>query len=944
MTGWEANPPERQTAFTSFLRARKDDILAEWEKAARENPRAAKLDRLQLINFIPVLFDRIVDVVERFLAGRAAELSQEVAERHALDRLKEGFDLGEVVNELSLLRDCILRIWQEGLETTNGHGAEHQILTRAVDQAIGASVDRYTEARDRMLRALDRVSASALKARDLDGLLEQLVEAFQEEVTSVDTVAILLRDGDVLRVRAARGHEADSSIGFVIGDGFVGTIAAERRPRELGSAATDPLLAHCEAIRSQGTKALYGVPLIEGGELVGVAYMGSSTAEEFSEQDGVLFESMTSRAAAGIYQQMLRDQSEKRARALEASEQKFETTFENAAVGIAHVGLDGSWLRLNKKYCEILGYSHDELVQLTFQALTHPDDLRQNLELLHRLTVGQIENFGLEKRYVRKDGRIVWVDLSVGVVREAEGRPRYFVASAQDITRRKETEALLREREERLRLVVDANGIGAFDFYPQTGRLEWSIHANRHFGLSPGAEVDYGVFLNGLHPDDRERVQAIVTKTLQGETGGEFATQYRTIGVEDGTERWLSARGMASFDTEGKPERLVGFTLDITEQKRAEERLRESDRRKDEFIAMLGHELRNPLAGIRSATELIKLTAPEGGRLQRAHGVLERQSAHMSRLVDGLLEVSRISRGKIHLDRETLDARKIIDGVLQDRAAQVAARQLELTSDLPSEPVWVWADRVRLAQVVDNLVGNASKFTEPPGRITVTVHEENGSVIMRIRDTGVGIRPEMLGRLFEPFQQESQGIARASGGLGLGLAVAKRLVELQGGSIHARSDGPGAGAEFEVRLPVTSAPRHAPQPAAPTPPPRERRILIVEDNTDAAEMLSELLELSGHEVTVVGDGREALAALGEHGVDVVLCDLGLPGMSGYDVARAVRKDPVLAELPLVAVSGYGQPEDRSRTAEAGFDAHLTKPVDRAALDRVLDQLHRGRPS
>lgn len=464
MTGSGASTPGGRADFVSFLRARRADILAEWEKAARENPRAAKLERLQLINAIPVLFDGIVDVVEQSLAGREAELSPEEAGRHALDRLKEGFDLGEVVTELSLLRDCTLRVWQESLETADGHGTEHQILTRAVDRAIAASVDRYTEARDRMLRALDRVSSTALEARDLDELLEQLVEAFQEEVTSVDTVAILLCDGDVLRVRAARGHEADASIGFVVGDGFAKTIAAERTPRRLRSAATDPLV-ESELIRSQGTKALYGVPLIEGSELVGVAYMGSSTAEEFSEQDVVLFESMTSRASAGIYQQLLRDRSEERARALEESEQEFEAIFENAAVGMQ----------------------------------------------------------------------------------------------------------------------------------------------------------------------------------------------------------------------------------------------------------------------------------------------------------------------------------------------------------------------------------------------------------------------------------------------------------------------------------ATPAPREAPQPEASRPVPR-RRILIVEDNQDAADMLRELLERRGHEVMVAEDGRQGLDALGEHGADIVLCDLGLPGMSGYDLARAARKDPALAGIPLVAVSGYGGPEDRRRAAEAGFDDHLTKPVDLATLD------------
>jgi signal transduction histidine kinase/ActR/RegA family two-component response regulator len=376
---------------------------------------------------------------------------------------------------------------------------------------------------------------------------------------------------------------------------------------------------------------------------------------------------------------------------------------------------------------------------------------------------------------------------------------------------------------------------------------------------------------------------------------------------------------------------------ELTERERAEEALRESNDRKDEFLAMLGHELRNPLAAIRNATELMKLAVPADERLRRAHRVLERQSAPMTGLIDGLLEVSRIARGKIRLEREALDARKVIEAILQDHAAQIAARRLALDVELPRRPLWVWADRVRLAQIFDNLIGNAIKFTDAADTIRVTLDEDDGCAVVRVRDTGVGIRAEMLPRLFDPFQQETQDIARAAGGLGLGLALAKGLVELHDGTICAYSGGPGTGAEFAVRLPLTPRPARdesGEQRSEVAP----HRVLIVEDNRDAGETLRDLLNILGHDATLVASGLEALATLRRQGVDVVLCDLGLPEMSGYELAQAVRTDASLKETVLVALTGYGQPEDRRRTADAGFDGHLNKPVDLASLNAMLATL------
>ena len=385
----------------------------------------------------------------------------------------------------------------------------------------------------------------------------------------------------------------------------------------------------------------------------------------------------------------------------------------------------------------------------------------------------------------------------------------------------------------------------------------------------------------------------------------------------------------------GAPEQHLVAVLfnDITERKRVEERLRESDRRKDEYLAMLGHELRNPLGVIRNATELLKRNEPEDPRLRRVYELLDRQSAHMSRIIDGLLDVSRIARGKINLELGVIDLRGVVERVLDTWASSFTTRGLVLRAALGPQPLWITGDDARLVQVFDNLVGNALKFT-PAGTIDVAVQREGERAVVRIRDTGLGIPQARLSSIFEPFEQEAQDVARSAGGLGLGLSLAKGIVELHQGSIEAHSAGPGTGTEIVVYLPLAPAPVEAAEPdrSAAAPP---RRVLVVEDNVDAAEMLRELLALWGHDVTVATTGHEALETLGRREVDVVLCDLGIPDMSGYEVARAVRADAALRGMPLVALTGYGQPEDRRRTAEAGFDEHLTKPVDLEALHAVL---------
>jgi CheY-like chemotaxis protein len=353
---------------------------------------------------------------------------------------------------------------------------------------------------------------------------------------------------------------------------------------------------------------------------------------------------------------------------------------------------------------------------------------------------------------------------------------------------------------------------------------------------------------------------------------------------------------------------------------------------------MLGHELRNPLAAIRNATTLLDYI--EHPQLGKIRAVLDRQSTQMIKLVDGLLDVSRIARGKIDLKIETLDLRDLLDGVIRDRRDEADRLELRIASRYPPRPVWIAGDRARLTQIFDNVVGNAVKFSNRGATIDIGLDESGDEAAVRVHDTGVGITPELLEAIFEPFRQDPHDPARAASGIGLGLALVKRLVELHGGSVVAESGGRGLGATFTVRLPRAPAPRAAERRGAhrAAPATAQRRVLLVEDNADAAAILQAVLELRGHYVRTAPDVPTGLALLREEGADVVLCDIGLPGASGYDFARAVRADAAFASTLLVALTGYGQPSDRRRTAEAGFDEHLTKPVDPDALDRTFDRL------
>jgi PAS domain S-box-containing protein len=383
-------------------------------------------------------------------------------------------------------------------------------------------------------------------------------------------------------------------------------------------------------------------------------------------------------------------------------------------------------------------------------------------------------------------------------------------------------------------------------------------------------------------------------------------------------------------------EESVAFVLDMSERKHAEEALREADHRKDEFLAILSHELRNPLAPIRNSVYLLSRADPASPQAARARQVIDRQTQHLTRLVDDLLDVTRISRGKIELQPIRLDLRDVLRKTADDVRSMFEQSGVELRVEHSTGPLWVNADPTRMAQVVGNLLHNAMKFTPRGGKVVVAAGAAAERAEIVVRDTGIGIDAPDLRQVFEPFAQADRTLARSQGGLGLGLALVRGLVEQHGGEVTARSEGPGRGSEFRISLPLAASgetpARHEKGAASP-----RWRILVIEDNADAAHSLAEILQLRGHEVRVARDGRGGIEAAAELVPDVVLCDIGLPDIDGYAVARALRANAALERTRLVAVSGYAQPEDQERARAAGFEAHLPKPPRLDKLDELFER-------
>lgn len=628
--------------------------------------------------------------------------------------------------------------------------------------------------------------------------------------------------------------------------------------------------------------------------------------------------------------------------ALRDSEARFHSVFESAPVGIVIGDLEGHVLESNVAFAQLLGCTPEELRGKPFQEFTHPDDLAAELSLVEEMLAGRRDHYQIDKRFLRKDGAVVDVRLTGGFL----GGPHAgrSVAIAEDVTARKRAEEAVALAHRQTQSLIDNTPdlVYAFDLEERFVLANAAIAGL--LGSTPALMI--GKSRRQFMPDeDAAWHEANDRQVLEHGKAMEFEERSQLRGR---SITWLTKK-FPLRDANGRVFAVAGISADISARKQAEEalrrlsdQLRESDRRKDEFLATLSHELRNPLAPISNSLYVLDRAAPGGAQAKRAKDVIDRQVAHLSRLVNDLLDVTRITRNKIPLQRERADLRDVVRRSVEDQRSLFDGRQLVLEADLPEEAILVDADTTRMAQVVDNLLQNAAKFTRRGGRTRVSVSTDppRAQAVVRVSDTGAGMTAETIAGLFRPFVQADHTLDRSGGGLGLGLALVKGLVELHGGEVSAHSDGLGHGAEFVVRLPLAggAGPRAE---LAGAPPPAPARILLIEDHVDAAESLREVLELSGHEVFVAHDGPEGIAKARACRPAFVLCDVGLPGMDGYAVARAFRRDDDLKRIHLVALSGYALPEDLQRATEAGFERHLAKPPDLAALAAILGAASRG---
>jgi signal transduction histidine kinase/CheY-like chemotaxis protein len=504
--------------------------------------------------------------------------------------------------------------------------------------------------------------------------------------------------------------------------------------------------------------------------------------------------------------------------------------------------------------------------------------------------------------------------------------------------------------EQRLRLAQAVAQIGAWELEPDAGSIHFSAESYELFGLAESASTNlYPLWVSLIDPRDRPALQVLVDEcTASGTAEAEFRYRHPTRGL-----RWIHCRAGSVDDSVAKL--IVGMSLDVTERRTAEEELKGVNQRKDEFLAMLAHELRNPLAPIRNAAQILRTHSTGKPEIEWARTVIERQTRHLVRLVDDLLDVSRMVRGKMVLKKSTVDISELVQHAVDTSQPLIRTRRHHLHVSLPPGPLTIQGDLTRLAQALANLLNNAAKYTDEGGQIWLDVSTDSGEVVLRVRDTGPGIAPALLPHVFDLFTQAERTLDRSQGGLGVGLTLVKLLIEMHGGTVEARNAAPqsiaegaagGQGAVFIVRLPAKAvdaaqfSPARAGSPRTQTLPAGETpmKILVVDDNVDAADSIALLLSIDGFEARSVHGALAALDTVGSFKPDVVLLDIGLPVLDGYEVAQRLRVRMPGQTIRIVALSGYGQRADREKATQAGFDGYLVKPVEPTALCEFLRSL------
>lgn len=613
----------------------------------------------------------------------------------------------------------------------------------------------------------------------------------------------------------------------------------------------------------------------------------------------------------------------------------FRILIEHSFDAITTITRDGRASYVSPVITRVLGYSPDEF--LTFDAfeIVHPDDRKAAADRFTELVATPNSSQTTVNRVRHKDGSWRWIET---VASNHLDTPHVdaIIASCRDVTERRQATEAVRQAEEKFRSIVESATEFAIFTTDLNGNVNsWNSGASRLLGYDESEVIGRScrIFFS---PEDNERdkAEAEMHDALVQGRGRDERWHVR----KDGSQFWGSGWMMPLRDEAGSVRGYLKIFRDMTRTKLAEEALKEASRRKDDFLAILAHELRNPLAAISNAALLLQMPADDRTS-EWAPDMISRQTKYLSRLLDDLLDVSRITRGKLRLKNERLDLSPVIAKAIETVRPLVEEKRHSLAFTVSAGGISVVGDPVRIEQVFVNLLSNAAKYTDEGGSISVIAQKDEMATIV-VRDNGIGISADMLTRIFEPFAQAEQSLDRSQGGLGIGLTLARSLIDLHGGTISVKSEGAGRGSEFAIRLPLASSendPETLPANQTLLPPKRTYRVLVVDDNQDSAVSLATLLKVRGYETNIAYDGPAAIELARSFGPDAILLDIGLPNIDGYEVARQIRNSERGKSMFLIAISGYGQEQDRRRSKEAGFDHHFVKPVDFTSLSSLLSE-------
>ncbi|MGA0546270.1 ATP-binding protein [Brevundimonas sp. VNH65] len=624
---------------------------------------------------------------------------------------------------------------------------------------------------------------------------------------------------------------------------------------------------------------------------------------------------------------------------------QFARAVEHSAIGTALVGLDGAWLSVNGALRDFLGYSAEELRVLTFQDLTWPEDLDVDLTQLQAVLAGHVSSYQIEKRYVRKDGAVVWAELTVSLVRGAEGQPLFFISHVQDIGARKAAETERAQLAERVTLATRGGGIGIWDWTLDTGRLVWSPEMFTLFGLpTPHAgdtEVSLATFFDMVVPEDRPSLQSAVASAKRGSI---FDAEFR-IRRPDDAVRFIKAFARVHRDDDGRAVRMLGANWDVTDLRVAAREAQAANRAKSQFLAMMSHEIRTPMNGILGMTQVM-LSGSVSEEQRRHLGVIADCGEALVTILNDILDLSKVEAGKLEVEAVPFDLRRVLEGVHATYAGAALAKGVQLELQIEDDVAGYVGDPTRVRQIAANLVSNSVKFTGS-GRISLVARTDIDGVVLQVSDTGQGMDQATLARIFRPFTQADASTTRQFGGTGLGLSIVQELVRIMNGAVDVDSR-PGDGSCFTIRLPLRPARLSSPvatdAATAGVPP---LRVLVAEDNPVNQLVITALLGPLGLEPKVVANGAEAVEAWRDEPWDVVLMDVHMPVMDGFDAAAEIRRLESLdrrPRTPIIALTADAMTHHRQRCLARGMDDLVAKPIQVGALVAALQAITPPEPT